>query len=178
MNESRISTKDISQIGLFTALIAVMAQISIPMPLGVPMTMQTFAISLAGVMLGAKKGALSALAYALMGAVGAPVFAGFRGGLGIVLGPTGGFIISFPLMAWIIGFGSEKDGKWPLALGLFAGTAVSFIAGMIFFSAVTGRGLEAAFSACVLPFIPTSAVKALAAGTVGMKIRQKVMSLG
>ncbi|MDR3281287.1 MAG: biotin transporter BioY [Synergistaceae bacterium] len=176
MNDAKLNTNDICHIGLFTALTVVMAQISIPMPLGVPMTMQTFAISLAGVMLGAKKGFLSTLIYVMLGIIGIPVFASFTGGLGIVLGPTGGFIISFPLMAWLIGFGSDK-GKWPLVAGIAAGTVVNYIVGMIFFTAVTGKGLDIAFTACVLPFIPTSIVKAVAAGVVGIKIKERVFSL-
>ena len=80
MQKSKISIQDICSIAIMTALIAVMAQISIPMPLGVPMTMQTFAITLAGIVLGSKRGALSAIVYLLLGAVGVPVFAGFSGG--------------------------------------------------------------------------------------------------
>jgi biotin transport system substrate-specific component len=68
----KINTRDVCLMGIFPSFIAVMAQISIPMPLGVPMTMQTFAISLAGVMLGAKRGFFSTLAYVLLGAAGAP----------------------------------------------------------------------------------------------------------
>ena len=67
---------------LCTAVMVIMAQISIPMPMGVPMTMQTFAVTLAAVVLGAKKGALSAFVYILLGAVGLPVLAGFTGAHG------------------------------------------------------------------------------------------------
>ena len=92
---SKFNTRDICYIALFTAVIAVMAQISIPMPLGVPMTMQTFAITLAAVVLGAKFSTLSTFIYLLLGAVGVPVLAGFSGGLDKFVGPTGGFLFSF-----------------------------------------------------------------------------------
>ena len=77
---TRFSIKDICYVGLFTAVIAVMAQISIPMPLGVPMTMQTFAITLAAIILGAKFSTISCVIYLLLGAVGAPVLANFSSG--------------------------------------------------------------------------------------------------
>jgi biotin transport system substrate-specific component len=170
----KISTRDICFIGLFTAITSVLAQISIPMPLGVPLTMQTFAIALAGVMLGSQKSFLSALMYVLLGAVGAPVFTHFNGGLGILLGPTGGFIISFPIMAWLIGFGSDRGGVMPLILGLAAGIAVNYLAGAAMFAYVTGNGMDMAFSACVIPFIPTGIIKAALAGALGAKIRHRV----
>lgn len=105
MNQtSKFSVRDICYAGLFAAVIAVMAQISIPMPLGVPMTMQTFAITLAAVVLGSKLSAIATLVYLLLGAVGVPVLANFSGGIDKFVGPTGGFLISFPIMAYIIGW--------------------------------------------------------------------------
>ena len=104
---SKFSVRDICYTGLFAAVIAVMAQISIPMPLGVPMTMQTFAITLAAVVLGSKLSAMASLVYLILGAVGVPVLASFSGGIDKFVGPTGGFLISFPLMAYIIGLGVE-----------------------------------------------------------------------
>ena len=103
MQKTNFKTLDLCMIGVVTAVIVIMAQISIPMPLGVPMTMQTFAITLAGIILGSKKGAVASLIYVLLGAVGVPVFANFSGGYQLLVGPTGGFIISFPIMAFIIG---------------------------------------------------------------------------
>ena len=98
MNQtSKFSVRDICYAGLFAAVIAVMAQISIPMPLGVPMTMQTFAITLAAVVLGSKLSAIATLVYLLLGAVGVPVLANFSGGIDKFVGPTGGFLISFPI---------------------------------------------------------------------------------
>ena len=82
----KITVSELVQIAVFTAIIAAMAQISIPMPAGVPMTMQTFAIPLAGILLGARKGTIATLVYLLLGAVGLPVFAGFTGGIGILFG--------------------------------------------------------------------------------------------
>ena len=75
-------TLDIVYCGIFATITAILAQISIPLPGGVPLTLQTFAVSLAGILLGSKKGFISILVYVLMGAIGLPVFSGFSGGIG------------------------------------------------------------------------------------------------
>ena len=127
MNQtSKFSVRDICYAGLFAAVIAVTAQISIPMPLGVPMTMQTFAIALAAVVLGSKLSAIATLVYLLLGAVGVPVLANFSGGIDKFVGPTGGFLISFPIMAYIIGLGvstgmlSRVLSPWRLSWALWS----------------------------------------------------------
>src|SRR5699024_80196 len=93
---------------LFAAIISVLAQVSIPMPLGVPITGQTLAIGLAATILGSRYGTLSALLYMIIGAVGVPVFAQFTGGPGVLLGPTGGFIVGFIPTTFIMGYYLEK----------------------------------------------------------------------
>ena len=168
-----MTTGDICMIALFTALTAAMSQISIPMPLGVPMTMQTFAIALAGVALGARRGFMSALIYVLLGFVGAPVFAGFHGGPASVLGPTGGFILSFPIMALLAGYGAERGGLIAVTLGLSSGVVVNFACGMLMFKFQTESTMWVSFIACVLPFIPTGIIKAVAAGWIGVKLRER-----
>ena len=107
MNNNR--TKDLTTIALMTAITAVMAQLAIPMPGGVPMTLQTLAVTLAGVILGQQRGTISMVVYLLIGAVGVPVFSSFTGGAGVLIGPTGGFLWSFPAMALIIGYGADKE---------------------------------------------------------------------
>lgn len=88
---------------LFAAMISVLAQIVIPLPL-IPMTGQTFAIGLAGTILGSRHGLSATVLYVLMGCIGIPVFAQMTGGLGILFGPTGGFIIGFIPATWLIGY--------------------------------------------------------------------------
>ncbi len=163
---------DLCYIALFTALIAILAQISIPLPGGVPLTLQTFAVPLAGLILGPKRGTISAVLYVLLGAVGVPVFAGFTGGLSIVLGLTGGFIISFPLMALLAGFAVNKSVKSPLLwLWLLLGAVVNYAVGTIWFMLVSKTGLMEALVACVLPFIVTSIIKILLTGFLGTMLR-------
>ena len=169
------SIQTICAVGLFTAVMAVAAQMSIPMPYGVPLTLQTLAVSLAGVVLGAKKGALAALVYVLIGTVGLPVFAGFNGGLGAVTGPTGGFILSFPLMALAAGLGASRNrhSLW-LWAGLVAGTLINYACGVLYFSLTVPGGIVNAVAVCVLPFIPTDMVKIVVAGLLGGKLRDRV----
>lgn len=177
MKNTKLSLQDLITISLCTAIIAIMAQISIPMPMGVPMTMQTFAITLTAVILGAKKGGISTLIYVLLGVVGVPVFAHFTGGLQMLVDPTGGFIWSFPLMAFLIGLGAEKyyRSKTVYIIFLVLGTAVNYVVGVLFFCLITKASVMTGIAACVLPFIPTAIIKAILATVVGLKVRQTLM---
>lgn len=163
----KLSVQDLCLIGVFTAIIIVLGQISIPMPYGVPMTLQTLIIPFAGIILGAKRGTLATLIYVVLGAVGLPIFSRFSGGLSVVFGPTGGFILSFPIMAWMAGKGAEKGKALWVFLGLILGAIVNYLCGMLMFSLITSSTLSAAFLACVLPFIPTGIIKIVLAGTLG-----------
>ena len=185
MKAKSISTYDLCVMGVFTAIIAVMAQIVIPMPLGVPMTLQTLAIMLAGVMLGTKKAVIITVLYVLMGAIGAPVFQSMTGGLGIVFGPTGGFILSFPILALAVGIGADKNSKAPqnspakaawLWGGLVTGVLVNYLCGTIYFSIYTSNTFITSLAACTLPFIPTDIIKITTAGLVGIKVRSLIVN--
>lgn len=177
--KSSISIKDMCFSGLFTAVTVVMAQISIPMPLGVPMTMQTFAITLAAIVLGSRLSTLSSLVYLLLGAVGLPVLANFTGGLSRFVGPTGGFLLSFPLMAWIIGYGVEHRNAFKGAFIVFLtlGTVINYVVGVAMYCLLTHNPVSVGFTACVLPFIPTAVIKAVLAVVIGLPIRKRLQTL-
>src|SRR5437870_13677688 len=100
-----MTSRDLSLIALFAALTAVCAQLSVALPLmtSVPFTLQGFAVLAAGAVLGARRGALSQVAYLLLVAVGIPVFARMSGGLQILLGPTGRYVLSYPVPACVVG---------------------------------------------------------------------------
>ncbi|MBO5520395.1 MAG: biotin transporter BioY [Eubacterium sp.] len=174
----KIQVKDICLIGMFTALIVVCSQLSIPMPAGVPMTLQTFIIPLAGIVLGAKRGTIATCIYLLLGAVGLPVFAGFSGGIGILFGMTGGFLLSFPLMALCAGLGSRHDNKVKTAAGLIIGAVLNYLVGMIMFAALTDSSMGYAFTACVLPFIPTAIIKIVLAEVIGLQMKKLLRRAG
>ncbi len=167
---NQFTVKQITRIGLFTALTIVLSQLSIPMPYGVPMTLQTFIIPLVALLLGKKEGTLVATIYILLGLVGFPVFAGFSGGASIFFGPTGGFIFSFPLMAYCSGVAKEKSSSVQVITWLLLGSIVNYVVGMVYFSFVTSSSLVVAFTACVLPFIPTAIIKILLVFLLGKKL--------
>ena len=178
METRKISTRDLCMIGLWTAVIVIMAQITIPMPMGVPMTMQTFAITLAAIVLGSKKGAIATGIYVLLGAIGLPVFAGLSGGFSYIVGPTGGFIISFPMMAYIIGLGVEKKKNKAMFISMIIiGTIVNYIVGVMMFCGITGNSVVVGLTACVLPFIPTAIIKAVVATVMGLQIRTRLVKM-
>lgn len=179
MSHSAISIKDICYSAIFAAIIAVLAQLSIPLPGGVPLTLQTLAVMLAGVILGAKNGCIAVIIYILLGAVGLPVYAGFKGGLSTILGPTGGFIVSFWTISLCAGLGirfgsrakrnlnSLKLYYFFIAVGILIGAVCNYIIGVVWFSTVTGNTSLDAIKLCVLPFVVTDLIKVVLATAFG-----------
>lgn len=160
---------------LFAAIIAVLAQVTIPLPL-VPITGQTLAIGLAATILGAKYGTIAVLVYILMGTIGLPVFANMSGGLGILFGPTGGFIFAFIPTAFIIGYYLEKRGftfKNAIIANLL-GTLVALIGGTVWLKVFANLTWVAAFAAGFLPFIIVGIIKALLAAWAGIIVRERL----
>jgi biotin transport system substrate-specific component len=170
MEYKKMSVRELCYIGIFAAIIAVCAQISIRLG-EVPFTLQVWGISLAGLILGPKKGTMSTLVYILLGAVGAPVFANFTGGLGVIAGPTGGFIHSFPILAFLAGLGGKKDSYIWMLGGLTAGNIINLLWGLLFFSQVTGHSLQVSFGYAVLPFIPVTIIKIIILPIISKNIK-------
>ena len=161
---------------LFAAIISVLAQVSIPMPLGVPITGQTLAIGLAATILGSRYGTLSALLYMIIRAVGVPVFAQFTGGPGVLLGPTGGFIVGFIPTTFIMGYYLEKT-KFTVGHALIAnviGMFVTLIFGTIWLKYAASYTWSVAMTAGFTPFLIGGFIKAFIAATLGIVIRQRL----
>lgn len=178
MKKSKYSIQDLCNIAIMTSVTAIMAQITIPMPIGVPLTMQTFAVTLTAILLGAKKGMTTMIIYMLLGVVGVPVFSNFSGGLQHLFGPTGGFLFSFPVMAWMIGWGIEhKSRKGAFTSMLILGTALNLLIGAAYYTFIMKNSLKAAFVICVLPFLPLAVIKAVGAAMVGLKLRKRMRFL-
>ncbi len=166
---------------LLAALLAASAWISIPIG-AVPITLQVFIVLLAGLLL-PPRGAFAAVAvYILLGAVGLPVFAGGLGGVGVLVGPTGGYLWGFALGATTVAL---ARGPLAAAVGRSAGEAIAlFIAVVVIYAvgwaqlaAVTGMGAGPAFVAGVVPFVPLDLVKAVVAlGVAGALRRAGVAS--
>ncbi len=161
---NKLKTYDMAYIALMAVLICVCSWISVPST--VPFTMQTFAVFCALALLGGKRGTLAVLVYILLGAVGLPVFSGFAGGLGKLLGPTGGYILGFLFQGLIYWLG-ERRGKNSLphmVVFMLLGLLVCYAFGTAWFMAVYSSdsgplGLVTALTWCVFPFIVPDLVK-------------------
>ena len=157
---------------LFAVLTAVGAAVSFPLPFSpVPVTLQTLAVVLAGAMLGPLWGAISQIFYIGAGISGIPVFANGTAGIGILIGPTGGYLVGFVLAAWVAGLFTHPGARWPrLFLGLTLAHVVVFIFGLSHLMLFTGSSLSTAVSLGLLPFLPGLCVKVLASiGILGSK---------
>lgn len=159
--------------GLFAALTAVTSQISVPIG-PVPINLATFSVFLAGAVLGAKYGALSQGVFVLLGVFGLPVFAGFRGGVQVIAGPTGGYIIGYVAAAWLIGVLSARlNGKIPLmAACMAAGLLVCYLLGTAWFVFATKTGIWASLTLCVFPFLIGDAAKIILAVAVAPQLNK------
>ncbi len=181
MNQ-KISTIDLIYIAFGAALITVCSWISIPTV--VPFTLQTFAVFCVLSILGGKRGTLSVLVYILLGAVGLPVFSGFKSGAAVLLGTTGGYILGF-ILTGIIYIITEKTAgkKQPfktisLVLGLIACYTFGTIWFMNVYAAKTGPiGIGAALSWCVIPFIIPDIIKLILALLISARVRNTVLVL-
>ena len=149
-----MKVKNLTLIAIFTALIAVLTFITIPNPVtGVPITLQTFAVCLTGFFLGAKFGTVSVVAYILIGLAGVPVFAGFKAGISVLAGPTGGFLIGFIFMALICGCAKKSKNQFLQILLGVCGLAVCHSFGAVQYSLYSKSSLIASFLAVSLPFL-------------------------
>jgi biotin transport system substrate-specific component len=140
-------------------VVAVSAQIQVPM-VPVPMTMQSFAVLVIGAAYGARLGAATLLLYALEGAAGLPVFAGLKGGAAHLTGPTAGYILGFILAAGAVGWLAERG--WDRTIGgtvraMLIGKLLIFVPGIAWLATLIG--LDKAFAAGLVPFLPGIVVK-------------------
>ena len=169
-----LTAGEIALVGLFVAIISVCAQICIPV--SVPITLQTFAIMLALGLLSEKKAFFAIFAYLLLGAVGVPVFSAFRGGLGVLLSPTGGFLFGFLLMPVIHYLFCRARGKSRRSrvIALAFGIIVCFLVGTVWFCFTSNVGFVEGVTVCVLPFILPEALKLLLAVYLSEKIKHRL----
>ena len=163
---------------LFAALTAVCSFISIPLPFTpVPVSLATLPVFLAGSLLGWKYGTISQFVYILLGAAGLPVFHNFTGGLGILTGPTGGYILGYAAAALVIGVLSGNRTSLPaLAAFMAAGLCACHLLGTLWFMVTSGSPLLPALASCVLPFLPGDALKICAACILTHKLKPVINS--
>ena len=172
-----MKTKQLVRIALMAAVLCVLAPWKIPVG-PIPITLASFGVYLAAGVLGPLVGTIAVVVYVLLGAVGVPVFSGFTGGAGCLLGLTGGYILGYIPCAAVSGLLMGRNAPlWRRALALVAGTAVLYALGTAMYCIQSGKALAAALAACVLPFLPLDAVK-IAVCAVALpllwRLRQKV----
>lgn len=148
-----ISIKQQALVGICTAILAILSQISIPLPIGIPITLQIFGVVLIAVILKEKLATLAVILYILLGCIGLPVFANFSSGLQCLVGPSGGFLIGFILMAFVIGLASRTNKKSWIWIGSFLGLLIDYIMGSLQLIVLTHLSLQEALIAGVYPFI-------------------------
>lgn len=170
--------KDLTLTAVTASLVCVAGPFSVAVG-PIPLSLASFAVYLAGAVLGKKRGALAVALYLLIGAVGVPVFSGFSGGFQKLAGVTGGYLIGYLPCAWLSGLGAERAGdggkaNWCLPAFMVLGTAVLYTLGTAWFMLQTGQPLGGALSLCVIPFLPGDAVKIAAVTVIALPVRKAV----
>lgn len=168
-----VTTKDVVLVALFTAMVVVLSVVP-PMPVPwvpVPITLQTFGVMLAGLILGPTRGGLVVLLYVLIAVVGLPVLPGGRAGLAVLAGPTGGFLLGMIPGAFVVGLVAGKSTLRCFLAALLGGLVVVYALGIPWLAAVTGMTLTKATLAIAV-FLPGDAIKAVIASIIGQRIRR------
>jgi biotin transport system substrate-specific component len=144
-------------------VLAISAQIAVMLPgTPVPVTLQDLAVLVVGVLLGGVGGALTVATYVLIGALGAPIYSNGHAGVGWLFGPTGGYLLAFPVSALLIGLATEaRRSAWLVLPGLLAAWAAMFLGGVAQLMVLTGRDLGSTLGLGVLPFLPGVAFKSV-----------------
>lgn len=179
MAASKSKTYDLVYIAVFAVLMAVCSWISVPT--AVPFTLQTFAVFMAVGVLGGRRGTMSVVLYMILGAVGVPVFAGMTGGIGILTGTTGGYIVGFLFSALVMWAMEKLPGKKSVMqiVSMIVGLIVCYAFGTAWFMIVYSRangavGLATVLGWCVIPFIIPDIIKIVLAYGLSRKLRKFV----
>ncbi len=186
MHTSSRRTYHLIAAALVAALMAVCSWISFPLPITqIPITLGTLGAMLAGILIGPVWGTIGVLVFLLLGAAGAPVFHGVSGGIGILVGPTGGYLVGYLFISLITGFfawylsGKEQVRRRVFTMvivGGALGTAVCYLLGTIWFMRLQHMALMPALAACVFPFLPGDAIKIVVAALLSFRLMKLVRS--
>ncbi|BCV20100.1 biotin transporter BioY [Moorella sp. Hama-1] len=176
-------TRDITLIALFAALVAVLAQVSIPLPFTpVPITGQVLGVLLAGAILGKNKGTLAMVVYLLLGAIGLPVFARSGAGLAAFASPSGGYLWGFILgvyaMGLILEMGQSEPGYLRLIVAMLLCLVVVYTLGTLQLMAILHVDLVKGLFLGVIPYIPLDLAKLVVAAAVGCRVRRALRQAG
>jgi len=186
-----LTARELTLIGILTAVTAVLAQIAIPLPFTpVPISFGLIAVYITGILLKPNHAILTQICYLLLGAVGVPVFGNFRGGIGALFGPTGGYLLVYPFMAGIVsitlnsrkGRQSEhkQSKKWLFlksGVSILIAHMVLYLGGTTWLSATTGNSFQASLVLAVYPYIPLDIVKIIFCVTIIVPLRSRLLSM-
>jgi biotin transport system substrate-specific component len=184
-----MNIQNMTRVGIFAAITVVLSQIAIPLPFTpVPLSLSLLAVFMTGVILSPKGAFLAQMVYLLLGAVGLPVFHGFTGGFSRLIGPTGGYLVAYPLMAAAVSLSislyEKKRGEenppfspalagWVLG-GHAAALLICYVLGTIWLCTLSGVSLGQALGMAVYPFIPLDAAKALVCTFAILPMRRRI----
>ena len=173
-----MSTRQMTLTAMLTALLCILGPLTLPLG-PVPLSLTTALLMTMGLLLGGKRAALCCGVYLLTGLAGLPVFAGFSGGAGVLLGPTGGFLLGYLPMTALCGFVCiRRDTRRTQLAALLAGTALVYTTGTAWYCWQTGAELSTALAVCVLPFLPGDALKIAAVLTGGNAVKARLKKAG
>ena len=185
VKRNRLTVYEMTLTGLMAAVLCVLGPVSLVIGVSpVPISLGTLAVCLAAAVLGPRLGTLSCLLYLLLGLAGLPVFTGYTGGAGKLMGPTGGYLIGYLPLALTAGFAAARPGRggWrrqaAAAAGMALGTLVLCLVGTLWLAYGSGMGFYEALWAGVIPFIPGDLVKMAAAALLGTTLRARLIRAG
>lgn len=178
MENNHVSAKTLILTGMMTAVTAVLSQIQFPLPSGIPVTLQTFAVALTSCVLGWKMGAASVGIYILLGILGVPVFAGFNSGAAVIVGLTGGYIWGFLIMALFCGLAYTQKNPVLAALLSLLGLAGCHIPGVVQFACLTNRSMTEAFLLASAPYLAKDIASIAAAYFAARAVRTSLHAAG
>ena len=185
------SARELCIIAIFAAMTAVLAQIAIPLPFTpMPISFGLVAVYITGMLLKPRHAVFAQICYLALGAVGVPVFGNFRGGIGALFGPTGGYLLVYPFMAWIVsktlnGRQSRQAERTQKKSALFLKSGISisiahtvlYLGGTTWLSVTTGNTFLASLSLAVFPFIPLDIVKVVFCVFAIVPFRSRLLSM-
>ena len=190
-NKAKYSARELSIISIFAAITAVLAQIAFPLPFTpVPISFGLVAVYISGILLKPKHAVFTQICYLALGAVGVPVFGNFRGGMGALFGPTGGYLLVYPLMAWIVSqtLNSPKSRQTEhcqskafvllkAGISMCIAHTILYLGGTAWLSTTTGNSFIASLSLAVFPYIPLDIFKILFCVFAIVPFRSRLLSM-
>ncbi len=172
-------TQMITLTGLCCALLCIAAPVTVPIPISpVPISLAPLAVFISSYILTPIQCFISTVIYIMIGAVGLPVFSGFTGGIGIIAGPTGGFLLGYMGTALVSSFFVHRyEKKYLHIIGMIFGIFISYFIGTVWFSFQQNVTFFTAATLCVIPYVAGDIIKIFIAAFMGKKLQKTAIKL-